>query len=113
MTSKSCKTCDPQRIFLNLPDEANLRTSEKYVALSNLASYDTWNNNKRSCVNSKFKISFPKWNDKSELPDGSYSLYDIQDYFEYIIKKHNTVTDDPRIRIYIKISKTKSHLISK
>ena len=100
MNSKSCKTCDPQRIFLNLPDKANLRTSEKYVALSNLASYDTWNN-------------FPKWNDKSELPDGSYSLYDIQDYFEYIIKKHNTVTDDPRIRIYIKISKTKSHLISK
>ena len=66
-----------------------------------------------ACVNSKFKISFPKWNEKSELPDGSYSLCDIQDYFEYIIKKHNTVTDDPRIRIYIKISKTKSHLISK
>ena len=30
--------------------------------------------------------------DKFELPDGSYSISEIQDYFEFIIKKHETLT---------------------
>ena len=34
------------------------------------------------------------------IPDGSYSIDDIQDYFEFIIKKHETVTDNPSIKIY-------------
>ena len=38
--------------------------------------------------NNKFKIPAPTWNDDFELPDGSYSVLDIQDYFEFIIKKH-------------------------
>ena len=33
-----------------------------------------------------FKISAPTWNENFELPDGSYSVSDIQDYFEYILK---------------------------
>ena len=40
------------------------------------------------------------WNDKFESLDGSYSVSDIQDYFEYIIKKHDTVTGNSPIRIY-------------
>ena len=51
--------------------------------------------------NNKFKISAPTWNEEFELPDGSYSVLDIQDYFEDIIKNHETVTDNPSIRIYI------------
>ena len=51
--------------------------------------------------NNKFKISAPIWNEEFELPDGSYSVLDIQDYFEDIIKNHETVTDNPSIRIYI------------
>ena len=43
--------------------------------------------NKRSYNNNKFKISASRWNDKFELPDGSYFISDIQDYFEYIPKK--------------------------
>ena len=43
----------------------------------------------------------PTWNEKLELPDGSYSVSDIQDYFEYIIKKHETVTDNPSTTIYV------------
>ena len=43
----------------------------------------------------------PTWNEKFELPDGSYSVSDIQDYFEYIIKKHETVTDNPSTTIYV------------
>ena len=41
------------------------------------------------------------WNDKFELTDGSYSASDMQDYFEYIIKKHDAFTVNPPIRIYI------------
>ena len=44
--------------------------------------------------NNKFKISAPTWNDTFDLPDGSYSIADIQDYFEFIIKKHETLTEN-------------------
>ena len=54
-----------------------------------------------SYKNNKFKISAPTWNEEFELPDGSYSVSDIQDYFKYILKKHETVTDNPSIRIYV------------
>ena len=50
--------------------------------------YYTRKNIKASYNKNKFKISSPTWNDKFELPDGSYSVSDIQDYFEYILKKH-------------------------
>ena len=43
---------------------------------------------KKSYKNNKFKISCLTWNEEFELPDGSYSIADIQDYFEYILKKH-------------------------
>ena len=42
------------------------------------------------------------WNEEFELPDGSYSVSDIQDYFEYILKKHSEFSvDNPSIRIYV------------
>ena len=50
--------------------------------------------------NNKFKISAPTWNETFYLPDGSYSMADIQDYFEFIIKKHETLTENPSIQIY-------------
>ena len=53
---------------------------------------------KKSNKNNKFKISAPTWNEEFELPDGSYSASDIQDY---IIKKHDTVGDNPSIKIYL------------
>ena len=52
-----------------------------------------------SYKNNAFKISALTWNEKLELPDGSYSVSDIQDCFEYILKKHETVTDNPSVRI--------------
>ena len=42
----------------------------------------------------------PTWNDTFDLPDGSYSIDDIQDYFEFIIKKHETLTENPSVQIY-------------
>ena len=56
---------------------------------------------KKSYKNKKFKISAPTWNEQLELPDGSNSVLDIQDYFEYTLKKHGEETDNPSIRIYI------------
>ena len=70
------------------------------VSLSNLSIYYIWKNIKKLYQNNKFKISAPTWNEEFELPDGSYSVSDIQDYFEYVIKKHEAVTDNPSIRIY-------------
>ena len=50
--------------------------------------------------NNKLKISSPTSNDEFDLPDGSYSISDIQDSFEFIIKKHKTLTENPSIQIY-------------
>ena len=79
----------------------NLKGSDKYVALSNLSIYHTWKNIKKSDKNSKSKISAPTSNEEFELPDGSYSESDIQDYVEYILTKHGEKTDNPVIRICV------------
>ena len=86
----------PHRLKLNLSDKINLKRSNKYVALSNLSIYYTWKKNiKKSYKNNQFKISGQTWNETFELTDGLYSVSDIQDYFEYIMKKHDTFTDNP------------------
>ena len=63
--------------------------------------YYMWKNIKKSYKNNKLKISALTWNEKSESPDGLYSVSDIQDYSEYSIKKHQTVTENPSIRICV------------
>ena len=50
--------------------------------------------------NNKCKISAPNWNDNFIFPNGSNSISGIQDYFEYIVKKHETITDNPPVQIY-------------
>ena len=70
--------------YLYKKNKLDLRIGETVIVLSILSIYYTWKNIKSSCNNNKFKISAPTWNDKSELPDGSYSVSDIQDHFEYI-----------------------------
>ena len=86
INSELSKTSDPHRILINLPDKIRVNRSDKFVALSNLSIYYTRKNIKTSYKNNKLKISAPMWNNKFELPDGSYSVSDIQDYFEYILK---------------------------
>ena len=61
----------------------------------------TWKNIKSSYNNNKFEISAPTWSEELELPDGSCSISDIQDYFEYILKKHSESVDNSSIRIYV------------
>ena len=70
------------------------------MALANLSIYYSWKNIKSECNNNKFEISAPTWNETFDLPDGSYSIDYIQDYFEFIIKKHETLTDNPPVQIY-------------
>ena len=101
MNSENSNISEPHRLLLNLSDKINFKRSDKYVSLSNLNIYYTWKNIKKSYGKNKFKTSAPTWNEEFELPVGSYSGSDIQDYFEYIIKKHEPVTDNPSIRKYV------------
>ena len=84
MNSENSKTLKPHVLILKLTIKLDLRIREKAIALSNLSIYYSWKNIKSSYNNNKFKISAPTWNDEVELPDGSYSVSDIQDYFESI-----------------------------
>ena len=70
------------------------------MTLANLSIYQTWKNKRSEYNNNKLKISAPTWNDTFDLHDGSYSVADMQDYFEFIIKKHETSTENSSIQIY-------------
>ena len=94
---------DPHGVLLNLSNKINLKINDKYVDLSNLSIYYTWRKkikNHTKTINLKNQLQL-EWqmNDKFELPDGLYSVSDIQDDFEYIIKKHETIIDNSPIRI--------------
>ena len=110
INSENSKTSDPYRPLLNLTGKINFKRNDKYVSLSNLSIHHTWENIKIWYKNNKFKISACTWNDKFEWSDRSYSLSDIQNYFENIIKKHETVTDNTSIRIYVHKIEIDSHL---
>ena len=84
MNSENSKTSKSHVLNLKLTSQLDLRIGEKVIALPNLSIYYTWRNIKTSYKNNKFKISTPTWNDEIELPDGSYSVSNSQDYFEYI-----------------------------
>ena len=101
MHSRNSKTSEYHVLVLKLTDKLDLRRGQKTVALSNLSIYYTWKNIKSPYNNNKFKISAPTWNEEFELPDGSYSISDIQDYFEYILKKHSESIDNGPVRIYV------------
>ena len=87
MNSENSKTPNPHVLVLKLTNKLDLRMGKKIIALSNLSLYYTWKNIKSSQNSNKFKISTPTWNDEFELPNGSCSISDIQDYFKYILKK--------------------------
>ena len=101
MNSENSRTSEYHVLVLKLADKFDLRRGQKSVALSNLSIYYTWINTKSSYKNNKFKTSAPTWSDEFELPDGLYSISDIQYYFEYILKKHSENVDNPSIKIYV------------
>ena len=84
MNSENSITSEYNVLVLKLTDKLDLRRGEKVVALSNLSIYNKWRNVQNSYKNNKFKISAQTWSDEFELPDGSYSISGIQNYFEYL-----------------------------
>ena len=101
MNPANSRTSEYHVLVSKVTNKLDLRKGQKSTALSNLSIYYTWKNIKSSCNNNKFKISAPAWGDKFELPDGSYSILDIQDYFKYILKKHNENVNISSIRMFV------------
>ena len=100
MNIENSKTNERHKFRLSLSDKINLKNPNKNIALGNLSIYYTWKNIKSTYNNNKFKISAPTWNDTFNLADGSNSIEDIQDYFEFIIKKHEAPAGNLAIEIY-------------
>ena len=111
INSGNSKMSEPHVLILKLTNKLDLRIDEKIIALSNLSIYYTRKNIKNSYHSNKFKMSELTWNNKFELPDGSYSVSKIQGYFEYILKKHGENTDKPSVQIYV--NKTKDRVTFK
>ena len=97
MNSENSKLCESHRFKLDLTDKLNLKYPKKNMALANLSICYTWKNIKSEYSNNKSKISIQTWNDIFDLPDGSYSISDIQDYFEFIIKNYKTLIENSPI----------------
>ena len=100
MNTENSKTNESHRFKLYLADKLNLKNPNKNIALVSLSIYYTWKNMKSEYNINKFKISAQTWNETFDLPDGSYSIADLQHYFEFIIKKHERLTKNPQIQIY-------------
>ena len=105
------KTNESNKLMYQFTDKLNLKNQNKNMALANLSIYYTWKNIKSVYNKKKFKISAPTWNDEFYLPDGSYSVSDKQVYFEYIIKKYETIADNPPVQIYM--NKIKNRIVFK
>ena len=101
MNSENSRISEYRVLVLKLTDKLDQRRGQKSVALSNLSIYYMWKNIKSSYNNNKFKVYAPTWSEEFKLQDGSYSISHIQDYFEYILKKHSENVDSPSIRIYV------------
>ena len=111
MNSENSRTSKNHISVLKLTDKLDLRKGQKGIALSNFSVYYTWKNIKSLYKNNKFKVSAPTWRDEFELPDGSYLISDIQDYFEYILKNYNENVDNPALNIYV--NKTENRITFK
>ena len=111
MNSENSKTLKPHALTLKLTSKLDLKIGEIVIVLSNLSIYHTWKNIENSYNNNGFKISATTWNDEFELPDGSHSLSDIQDYFDFILEKYGQDIDEPSVQIYV--NKTENRITFK
>ena len=100
MNTKNSKTNEPNRFEYDLTDKLDLKNPNKNMVLGSLSIYYTCKNVKSTYNNNKFKISAPTWNETFDLPDESYNISEIQNYIEFIIKKHETIGENAPILIY-------------
>ena len=105
------KTNESDKFMYQFTDRFSVKNPNRNMALANLTIYYTCKNIKCEYNNNKFKIHVPTWNDEFNFPDRSYSVSDIQDYFEYIIKKHEAIADNPPVQIYV--NKIKNRIVFK
>ena len=110
MNTENSKTNESHRFRLFLADKLNLKNPNKNIFLADLGICNTRKNIKSAYNSNKFKISAPTWNDEFDLPDGSYSIAEIQDYFEFIIKKHEILTENLLYKFTLTKSKTELFL---
>ena len=111
MNSENSKTSKPHKFRLDLTDKIDLIDPKENMALGNLSIYHTRKNIKSEYNDNRFEISAQIWNDTFDLPDRSQSISDIQDYFEFTMKKHETLAKNPPVQIYP--SKIKNRIIFK
>ena len=111
MNTLNSKTNESNKFISQFTDKLNLKNPNKNMALTNLSIFYTCKNIQSEYNNNKFKLFGPTWNEEFDLPHGPYSVFDIQDYFEYIIKKHQTIADNPPVQIYM--NKIKSRIVFK
>ena len=97
MNSENSNASDLHRLLLSLKKKLYICCSIKF------GIYYTWKNLKKSYKNNEFKISAPTCDEVFELPAGSYSISDIQDYLQYIWKNYF----NPSIRVYINKTENK------
>ena len=99
MNTANSKTKHSNKFVYNFTD--TLKNPNENIALANLSIYYTSKNVESDYNNNKFKISAPTWNDTFDVPEGSYSIAALQNCFEYIIKKHETIADVSPVLIYV------------
>ena len=99
MNTENSKTSESHGFKLDLTDKLNLKNSDRNMALASLSICYTWKNIKSEYKSNKFGISAPTLNDTFDLLDGSYSNVGIQDFFDIITKKHETLTEDSPVQI--------------
>ena len=101
MITENSKTNEFNKFIYQFTDQLNLKTpNNENIGLVNLSICYTWKGIESAQSNNKFQIAAPSWNDEFDLPGGSYSIADIQDYFEFIIKKHEILAENSPIKIF-------------
>ena len=100
INTENSTTSESNKFMYQFTDKLNLKNPNKNIGMVNLSIYYTWKNIKSTYNNNKFKISAPAWKDEFDLLDELYSITDTQDYIEFIIKKHETLAENPPIQIY-------------
>ena len=112
MNSKYSKSSESHKVALNLGDKIALKWGDKYFVFSNASIYYRWKDIKKLDKNNESEISAQTWNNKFRLPDESYAVWDIQDDFDYVIKKKREALNDNQL-IIIYINKIENWITSK
>ena len=103
----------PNRFVYQFTDRLNLKNPNKNIALANLSIYYTWKKIKSKYSNNKFKISAPAQNDEFNLPDGSYSVFDIQDCFNTSLKNMKLLQTQTNPPVQIDVNEINKRIVLK